>query len=315
MSVVEKFGSNRVIVECRYNPVAKRYRCNIAIERKRHGPFLIRKPDAEAAAIKALAVAVEHGMIDADDIEAEDGAPVVCALPVSQRERRAPTKADAGDDPAGNPGPASKNPGNGKAPQRDNPGNKSKNLGKAPPREATADKKKAKGNSGKPPRNGAGRKKAKAAQLDGADQQHIKVIMPDGRVVPIVTPSQSTRDRVAPTAPTRRSSRERLTSQVLSLIQEQYNTVGKPPTPAEVRLAEIRVTRELGPRPNPRRPEVPLTEEQQKQKAFAEQMDKAKREEAARRVAVQEKERKRQEAEARQKEQLARIERETKALG
>ena len=48
MSVVESFSSNRVVVECRYNPVQKRYRCHLAVERKRHGPFFIRKADAEA---------------------------------------------------------------------------------------------------------------------------------------------------------------------------------------------------------------------------------------------------------------------------
>ena len=81
----EKRTSGKASVHCKFNPVERRWRCNITIGRDRVGPLFVRVPaelDDEADAIDeaarlALARAVERGEVAFDDLEHDGEAFVV----------------------------------------------------------------------------------------------------------------------------------------------------------------------------------------------------------------------------------------------
>ncbi len=74
---VEKFTSEKATIECRHNVKQGLYRCHVVVGKKRH-PLTVRgEQDAADAASKALATALKRKLVDSDDLDMEDGSPVV----------------------------------------------------------------------------------------------------------------------------------------------------------------------------------------------------------------------------------------------
>ena len=78
---VQKRSSGKAAVECKWNPVQRRWRCRITVGRDHVGPLFVRVPDdigdegdaADDAARQALARAVERGLVAFDDLEHDGG--------------------------------------------------------------------------------------------------------------------------------------------------------------------------------------------------------------------------------------------------
>ena len=91
----EKRTSGKAVVECRFNPVQRRWRCHIAVGKKRVGPLFVRvseEIDNEAEAIDeaarlALSRALSRHLVDRADIEHEHGEPVVHGEGSARRPR------------------------------------------------------------------------------------------------------------------------------------------------------------------------------------------------------------------------------------